>query len=343
MLSLIICSTKSSINLTLEQNIEATIGCDYEIVLIDNSKGEYSIFEAYNLGVERAKGDILCFMHEDIIFHSKGWGATVEHHLADSKVGMLGVAGMKVVPLKGDARMGGYFCNNIPTRYTTLEDTPRHVTQDFIQPAVSRIEEVAALDGVWFCIPKSLFDRIRFDDATYKGFHIYDLDISLQVLTQHKKIVICNDIIIEHLSNGIFSEVFLENLIKFQEKWHSILPLQRNVILTGKQMSRFTKKAERRLNKRIKYDRNLVSLKKKQYKERKQNKSIRYTTAERKIYNRSIEQYMKVRFQTTSKRDACRIFGNFILKEQHTLKLRTKIMLKFIYYGIIHHKKKSKR
>lgn len=341
MVSLIICSTKSSINLALQQNIEATIGCDYEIVLIDNSKGEYNIFQAYNLGVERAKGNILCFMHEDVIFHSSGWGAKVEHHLADNKVGMLGVAGMMVVPSKGDARMGGYFCNNIPTRYTTQEETPRHVTQNFIQPTVARIEEVAAIDGVWFCIPKKLFDRIRFDDVTFHGFHIYDLDISLQVLMQHKKIVICNDIIMEHMSNGIFSEVFLENLIKFQDKWHGILPLQRNVMLTGRQMKRFTKKAERRLNKRIKYDRNLVSLKKKQRKELKYNKSIRYTSAEKKIYNRSIEQYMKVRFQNTSKRDACRIFGKFILREHHTLKLRAKILLKFIYYGIIHNKRRK--
>ena len=66
MISLIICSRTADISDELKQNIATTIGCEYELCVIDNSRNEYSIFTAYNEGVRRAKGDILCFMHDDI-------------------------------------------------------------------------------------------------------------------------------------------------------------------------------------------------------------------------------------------------------------------------------------
>jgi len=75
MISLISCSRNSDISLKLKDNIAATIGCDYELVFIDNSKNSYNIFQAYNEGVSRSKGDILCFMHDDVIFFVRMVGA----------------------------------------------------------------------------------------------------------------------------------------------------------------------------------------------------------------------------------------------------------------------------
>jgi hypothetical protein len=51
MISLVICSRTSQLNESLRQNIDETIGVEYELVLIDNSKNELSIFEAYNKGI----------------------------------------------------------------------------------------------------------------------------------------------------------------------------------------------------------------------------------------------------------------------------------------------------
>lgn len=74
MISCIICSRSSKISEELEKNIVETIGCDYELVVIDNSRNEYSIFSAYNKGVKRAKGNVLCFMHDDILYRTSNWG-----------------------------------------------------------------------------------------------------------------------------------------------------------------------------------------------------------------------------------------------------------------------------
>ena len=78
MLSLIICSRTPKISEELEKNIADTIGCEYELVVIDNSLNKYSIFSAYNEGVKRSIGDILCFMHEDILYKTINWGQQVE-------------------------------------------------------------------------------------------------------------------------------------------------------------------------------------------------------------------------------------------------------------------------
>ena len=76
LLSLIICSRKADVSQELKDNVAATIGCEYELCVIDNSRNEYNIFSAYNEGVRRAKGGILCFMHEDVLFRANGWGCS---------------------------------------------------------------------------------------------------------------------------------------------------------------------------------------------------------------------------------------------------------------------------
>lgn len=78
MISLIICSRTPTISEELSTNIAETIGCEYELVVIDNSKNEFSIFSAYNEGVKRSNGDVLCFMHDDILFRTLNWGASRE-------------------------------------------------------------------------------------------------------------------------------------------------------------------------------------------------------------------------------------------------------------------------
>lgn len=74
MISCIICSRTSTISNELMQNISSTIGCEYEIITIDNSTNKHNIFQAYNEGIRRAKGEYLCFMHDDILYHTENWG-----------------------------------------------------------------------------------------------------------------------------------------------------------------------------------------------------------------------------------------------------------------------------
>lgn len=69
MISIVVCSRYPKIGVSLEKNINDTIGdVQYEIVWIDNPRNQYSIFEAYNEGVSRSKGEYIYVLCTKILF-----------------------------------------------------------------------------------------------------------------------------------------------------------------------------------------------------------------------------------------------------------------------------------
>ncbi len=231
MISIIICNKKNNICPELEDNIRDTIGVTYEIINIDNSRGQYSIFQAYNEGVRQATGDTLCFMHDDILFRSNGWGRIIEDALAaDERMGALGVA-------------GGHFMPDCPCSWSTCKTTSFHVWQTNPDGTATEygctdyadgknLVEVASLDGLFICIRRSLFNTIRFDDQTFTGFHCYDSDICMQVLALGYSVNVTLDIDIEHRSNGACNQQYYDNIERWHKKWHSHLPVARGIQLT---------------------------------------------------------------------------------------------------------------
>jgi GT2 family glycosyltransferase len=214
MISIIICSRTASISDELKQNIDLTIGLQYELVIIDNSDNLFSIFSAYNEGVKRSKYEVLCFMHDDIIFKTNDWGIKVVNRFNAPKLGAIGVAGSPYYAiLPGAWWSGGYICQSIYGEQE-LAYLPK---QDNALPVV-------VLDGLWFCVRKSLFSMIRFDDTTFSGFHYYDMDISLQIQQKGYKLLTVYDILIQH-SSGKLDTIWLNNALLLQNKWKNNLPI----------------------------------------------------------------------------------------------------------------------
>ena len=243
MISLIICSRKAEIDEALKQNIAKTIGCEYELCVIDNSRNEYSIFSAYNEGVRRAKGNVLCFMHEDILFHSEKWGCAVTDFFETNKdAGLLGVVGGQFIPntpssyWEGGATVGqiiqGYYEAN--GKYTTkLNGTP----------ATLPFEEVVAVDGMWMCVSARLFADgiLKWDMDTFHGFHCYDMDICYQVISKGLKVMMARDILIEHFSYGNTDAIYCEQSQLLYEKWHESLPFIRGRKMSQQEIDERTK------------------------------------------------------------------------------------------------------
>lgn len=225
MISIIICSTSNRINEIQRENIEQTIGIDYEIILIDNSTHKYNIFQAYNLGAQKAKYPYLCFCHEDICFRNKNWGKTlVTDFNNNTNIGLIGVIGIKLLPkypfgwwAAGQKYYVGKIIanNNKKKMKTGSQDLP--IKNNGLHDAV-------ACDGLFFAIPKMLFSKIKFDETTYTGFHCYDLDICMQILHINKEIKISDNILIEHYSTGNPTETFSQNCYLFNKKWKGQLP-----------------------------------------------------------------------------------------------------------------------
>jgi hypothetical protein len=217
MISIVICSRTASIPKNLEANIQETIGVSYEIISIDNSNNQYSIFEAYNIGVNRAQYDIICFMHDDILFYTNAWGTKIIQHFAQDKVGAVGVAGSAYyASLPGAWWSHGLIAQHIASPVQEIQ----------YQSSNTNSSPVVVLDGVFICIKKSLFTNhtIRFDAKQLDGFHLYDVDISLQIFNAGYTLLSVRDIDLAHESTGVLNAKWLENVIKVQSKWSTQLP-----------------------------------------------------------------------------------------------------------------------
>lgn len=221
MISLIICARRKEIDPGLAANIAATIGVPYEVVWIDNSANRYSIFSAYNEGVARSRYDLLVFMHDDVLYHTQDWGHRVLDHFRDERVGAVGVAGTPYVAYTP----GGWWSSGVG--YLHLLQSQSRSSEPFLQnyfPEGSVTEEVVALDGVWFCIRKDLFGTIRFDENTFKGFHFYDVDTTLQVHFAGYRLLCVKDVLIHHLSMGQLDGKWIHDAVRFHNKWKERLP-----------------------------------------------------------------------------------------------------------------------
>lgn len=234
MISIIICSRKADISEELKQNIAKTIGCEYELCVIDNSRNEYSIFSAYNEGARRAKGDVLCFMHEDVLFQCEGWGSSLYNHFQrNPRTGAIGVA-------------GGHYLPNRPCYWSE----PRKESANYIQGGIrngqysthrvlhqqyrSERTLVAAIDGVFMVMLKKLFSDglVRWDEQTYHSFHFYDADMCMQIHQAGYEVEVVWDILLEHQSSGSFTVPFIKTRQVWYNKWKSCLPVVQGIEMT---------------------------------------------------------------------------------------------------------------
>lgn len=237
MISIIICSRKADISEELKRNISETIGVDYELIVIDNSENCYSIFSAYNEGLKSAKGDVLCFMHEDVFFHSNFWGKNVEDYFEKHEaVGMLGVAGTHYLPKMPAAWWDTEMRSGHLLQGSVVDGEYKIIQEELWDDYRREPTSVVSVDGLWMCFRKSVFSDIRWDDKNFKGFHGYDTDISLQVINLGMEVHIFWDITIEHKSVGVAKMEFYHSLDLLFEKWGDKLPIIRGVALSESEM-----------------------------------------------------------------------------------------------------------
>lgn len=266
MISIIICSRTSEVADTFDSNIKATIGTEFEFVVIDNHDNRHSIFSAYNEGVKRAQGDILCFMHEDVTMHTANWGIKVCQYMSDNTIGILSVVGSHIIPAAGDWRVGytDHHVLSFIQRVPTFGAKPKYFTKLTKDGIKGHLTDVGAVDGVWFCIRKNYFDegKLWFDEKNFDSFHIYDLDISMQMNTLNKRLVICDDILLEHFSEGNYSTGFFDALQVFQNKWQGKLPIIRGTNIDASAISAKGENAVNLLKQRIARDADVVLIRK---------------------------------------------------------------------------------
>lgn len=221
MISIIICSRSPEQLAEAEAQLASTVGCDYEVIAFDNRTHGYGICKVYNLCAEKAKYPYLCFVHEDVRLHTPDWGkSAADFFKAHPQAGLLGVAGMGYLSDLDELRF-------IPPAYILRVRMPHRQTGQVVEyrhPAhLDEAFRVAVLDGLLLITPKSVWQSNRFDETTFDGFHLYDLDFSMQVARRYE-VWATTAWDTTHFSLGTYNETHKEEYRKFYKKWRNHLP-----------------------------------------------------------------------------------------------------------------------
>jgi hypothetical protein len=221
LISVIICSIDPVKYELVCANLRERFGdSPYEVIGIHDAK---SLCEGYNRGVEKSRGEILIFFHDDIEIISLKFVSLVREHLRTFDV--IGCTG--TVRLKDSRWMSSgdpYICGVIA--YPAVKAWPSglfHVSM-WGGSEVTQIGGVQALDGVFIAANRRVVESVRFDEETFDGFHVYDTDFTYAAFLNGFELAVCKDILIAHKSGGDFGGSYKTYAGKFWEKYKDHLP-----------------------------------------------------------------------------------------------------------------------
>ncbi len=211
-ISVIVCSVDESKSRRIRIHYEMLLsGYRHELIIISDAS---SLCEGYNRGFARSSGDVIIFSHDDIEIVSDDFVPRLLHHLSVHDV--VGVAGTSHLTAPSWITAGQPHIHGCIVH--------RHgsdLTLECYGPPATRAQ---AVDGVFFAARRGVCEAIRFDEATFDGFHLYDLDFSYRAFMAKFDIVIPWDILIIHSSSGKYDSRWRLYADRFAAKHRGSLP-----------------------------------------------------------------------------------------------------------------------
>ena len=221
LISVVVCSINPSEAEKLRSNIAQTIGVEYELIICDNRGSGKGICQVYNESATKATGEYLCFVHEDIAFCTPEWGKKIVAKLSEPDCGVIGFAGSTV---KYGLRYGWQGIRRY-TRKNYIASSPTKRSSLRTSADGRDFAEVICLDGMCLCVRRDVWDRVRFDEVNFPGFHSYDTDFTTAVSYAGYKNYVSYSVLVEHRSLGSFSRVWYESVVVYNKKWVDRFPL----------------------------------------------------------------------------------------------------------------------
>jgi hypothetical protein len=144
-------------------------GSEYERIFIDNCGVRFtSASAALNYGGKQATGKYIMFVHQDVDFESATWLDDAEKML--DGLPELGVAGVAGISESG---------RNLKERgRNVILHGPGRTPWEFGN-AICKPEIVQTLDCCVLIVPRTVFEKIKFDEAACDNWHLYGEDYCL--------------------------------------------------------------------------------------------------------------------------------------------------------------------
>jgi GT2 family glycosyltransferase len=133
------------------------------------------LIRALNRGTTVARGDVLCFLHNDTEMRDVRWLARLRAALDEPGVGLAGLYGVR--RLRRDGRyVGRTIVHALEGSATIMGD----------------VVEVVAVDGVCLTVRRAVLEAAGGFDEGYGFFHGYDRDLSFAVREAGLRCVVVN-------------------------------------------------------------------------------------------------------------------------------------------------------
>lgn len=173
-----------------------------------------SLAEGYNRAIDRSRGDILIFSHDDLEFLDPAtWLPRLKAHL--QSYDMIGLAGTTKLISAGWAMAGPpYTFGQVGERDGRMAPF-RALLCAVPAPAIAGMQ---AIDGLFMATHRHVVDGVRFDQETFDGFHVYDIDFSFSVFRAGFRVGVAADLPVLHHSQGTFGGEWQRYAEKFLRK-----------------------------------------------------------------------------------------------------------------------------
>ena len=226
MISIIICSVAANKFALVTENFKSLLGnAPYEIIGIHDAK---SLSEGYNRGIDRSRGDIVIFCHDDIEVLTPSFHQQLCNYL-ESYDG-IGCAGTDRMIESAWFGAGDPYIHGA-VAYPAGNNWPsdRFDVQIWGDLKLTVVPNIQALEGFFFAVRRTVLDRVRFDEVNFDGFHVYDTDFTFAAYLSGFRLAVCKDLLIAHQSGGNFNEEYRVYRARFAEKYRDrLVPLEPN-------------------------------------------------------------------------------------------------------------------
>ena len=227
LISVIICSVDAGKYAAVTaQYAQLLAGERYEIIGLHDAR---SLAEAYNRGAVRAAGDIVIFSHDDIEILTPDFATRLKCHLAvHDVVGACGTSRMTSGHWMGAGwpHLRGLVVHQFPDGGPNAASVGMYRALVFDTLAEDASGGLQGLDGMFIAVRRSVLDNCRFDEESFDGFHLYDLDFTYSAHLAGLDVAVFRDISMLHYTSGDapgYQAAFDRYYRRFEDKYRDRL------------------------------------------------------------------------------------------------------------------------
>lgn len=216
-ISAIICSIDPAKFARVTANLGVLLaGADHEIIGIHDAR---SLCEGYARGLARSRGELVVLCHDDIEILAGDFEARLRRHLAEHD--LIGVVGTSRMAGATWVQSGWPHQHGVIVHAVPGERPYRVEVYAAAAPVVAGIQ---TLDGVFIAGRRAALEAVGFDTATFDGFHLYDMDVTLRAHRAGLRLAACGDLALVHQSRGRLDATWQVHARRFLEKHQAHLP-----------------------------------------------------------------------------------------------------------------------